>query len=98
MSDVTLELADRLWRGEVPAGEYHPVGHRGGLAEIATGWHSCRGSPTYLRSRRVDYLNVADASGILAQLVLAGNPALDRYRTGSYDHHIVELLFHIVER
>jgi hypothetical protein len=37
MSDVTLELADRLWRGEVPAGEYHPVGHRRGLAEICDG-------------------------------------------------------------
>jgi glyoxylase-like metal-dependent hydrolase (beta-lactamase superfamily II) len=37
MPDGTLELADRLWRGEVPASEYHPVGHRGGLAEICDG-------------------------------------------------------------
>jgi glyoxylase-like metal-dependent hydrolase (beta-lactamase superfamily II) len=37
MPDETLELADRLWRGEVPGSEYHPVGHRGGLAEICDG-------------------------------------------------------------
>jgi glyoxylase-like metal-dependent hydrolase (beta-lactamase superfamily II) len=37
MPDGTLELADRLWRGEVPSSEYHPVGHRGGLAEICDG-------------------------------------------------------------
>src|ERR1700689_2127032 len=30
-------LADRLWRGEVTSSEYHPVGHRGGMAEICDG-------------------------------------------------------------
>jgi glyoxylase-like metal-dependent hydrolase (beta-lactamase superfamily II) len=29
-----LALADRLWRGDVPIGEYHPVTHLGGIAEI----------------------------------------------------------------
>jgi hypothetical protein len=29
MPDDILELADRLWRGEVPSSEYHPVSHRG---------------------------------------------------------------------
>ena len=37
MPDDVLELADRLWRGEVPSSEYHPVGHLGGLAEICEG-------------------------------------------------------------
>jgi len=37
MPEGTLELADRLWRGDVPSSEYHPVGHRGGLAEICDG-------------------------------------------------------------
>jgi hypothetical protein len=37
MPDRTLELADRLWRGEVPVSEYHPIGHLGGLAEICDG-------------------------------------------------------------
>ncbi len=32
-----LELTDRLWRGEVPSSEYHPVSHLGGLAEICEG-------------------------------------------------------------
>jgi glyoxylase-like metal-dependent hydrolase (beta-lactamase superfamily II) len=32
-----LDLADRLWRGEVTTSEYHPVGHQGGLAEICDG-------------------------------------------------------------
>jgi glyoxylase-like metal-dependent hydrolase (beta-lactamase superfamily II) len=34
MPDDILDLADRLWRGEVPSSEYHPVSHLGGLAEI----------------------------------------------------------------
>ncbi len=37
MPDDILELADRLWRGEITSSEYHPVGHRGGLAEICDG-------------------------------------------------------------
>jgi glyoxylase-like metal-dependent hydrolase (beta-lactamase superfamily II) len=37
MPDDILDLADRLWRGEVTTGEYHPVGHQGGLAEICDG-------------------------------------------------------------
>jgi glyoxylase-like metal-dependent hydrolase (beta-lactamase superfamily II) len=37
MPDGTLDLADRLWRGEVSSSEYHPVSHRGGLAEICDG-------------------------------------------------------------
>jgi glyoxylase-like metal-dependent hydrolase (beta-lactamase superfamily II) len=36
MSGDVLELADRLWRDDMPAG-YHPVGHLGGLAEICDG-------------------------------------------------------------
>jgi glyoxylase-like metal-dependent hydrolase (beta-lactamase superfamily II) len=34
MATDILALADRLWRGEVPTSEYHPVGHLGGIAEI----------------------------------------------------------------
>ena len=37
MPDDILDLADRLWRGEVPSSEYHPVSHLGGLAEICDG-------------------------------------------------------------
>ncbi len=37
MADDVLELADRLWRGALGPGEYHPVGHTGGLAEIDEG-------------------------------------------------------------
>lgn len=37
MPDDVLALADRLWRGEVPSTEYHPVSHLGGLAEICDG-------------------------------------------------------------
>ncbi len=37
MPDDILELADRLWRGEVTSSEYHPVAHRGGLAEVRDG-------------------------------------------------------------
>jgi glyoxylase-like metal-dependent hydrolase (beta-lactamase superfamily II) len=32
-----LGLADRLWRGEAGVGEFHPVAHLGGLAEICAG-------------------------------------------------------------
>ncbi len=31
MPDDVLALADRLWRGELGPGEYHPVSHLGGL-------------------------------------------------------------------
>src|SRR5258706_12969862 len=37
MAADVLELADRLWRGEVGPGDYHPVSHLGGLAEICDG-------------------------------------------------------------
>jgi glyoxylase-like metal-dependent hydrolase (beta-lactamase superfamily II) len=37
MSGDVLELADRLWRGEVGTGDYHPLSHLGGLAEIGDG-------------------------------------------------------------
>ncbi len=37
MPDDVIELADRLWRGEVTTAEIHPVGHLGGLAEVCPG-------------------------------------------------------------
>ena len=37
MSDDVLELADKLWRGEISTADVHPVGHLGGLAEVADG-------------------------------------------------------------
>jgi glyoxylase-like metal-dependent hydrolase (beta-lactamase superfamily II) len=37
LPEDVLEMADRLWRGELGTGEYHPVGHTGGLAEICDG-------------------------------------------------------------
>ncbi|HTT86634.1 MAG TPA: alkyl sulfatase dimerization domain-containing protein, partial [Acidimicrobiales bacterium] len=38
MADGVLELADKLWRGEVDVTEIHPVGgYMGGLAEVAEG-------------------------------------------------------------
>jgi glyoxylase-like metal-dependent hydrolase (beta-lactamase superfamily II) len=37
MPDDILDLADRLWRGEVPSSAYHPFSHLGGLAEIGDG-------------------------------------------------------------
>jgi glyoxylase-like metal-dependent hydrolase (beta-lactamase superfamily II) len=37
MPDDILELADRLWRGEISSTEYHPVGRHSGLAEICDG-------------------------------------------------------------
>jgi glyoxylase-like metal-dependent hydrolase (beta-lactamase superfamily II) len=37
VQEDVLNLADRLWRGELGPGEYHPVGHNGGLAEITDG-------------------------------------------------------------
>ena len=37
MPDDILDLADRLWRGEVTSSEYHPIAHRRGLAEVRDG-------------------------------------------------------------
>src|SRR5579871_6621604 len=36
MSDV-LEVADRLWRGEISTANFHPVGLGGGFAEVCDG-------------------------------------------------------------
>jgi len=36
MSDV-LEVADRLWRGEISTASFHPVGLGGGFAEVCDG-------------------------------------------------------------
>ena len=40
MDDI-LGTADRLWRGEVTTAELHPVGHMGGLVEVADGIAFC---------------------------------------------------------
>ncbi len=37
MSQDILELADRLWRGEIDTDHHHPVNHVGGVAEICDG-------------------------------------------------------------
>ncbi|MGH9090448.1 MAG: alkyl sulfatase dimerization domain-containing protein [Acidimicrobiales bacterium] len=37
MPEDVLELADRLWTGEIDVTRHHPVGHVGGLAEICEG-------------------------------------------------------------
>jgi glyoxylase-like metal-dependent hydrolase (beta-lactamase superfamily II) len=37
MPDDILELADRLWRGEITSSEYHPAARRRGLAEVRDG-------------------------------------------------------------
>ena len=38
MADDVLELADKLWRGDIDIVEIHPVGgYMGGVAEVATG-------------------------------------------------------------
>jgi glyoxylase-like metal-dependent hydrolase (beta-lactamase superfamily II) len=37
MANNILDLADRLWRGVTTTREFHPVLHRGGLAEICDG-------------------------------------------------------------
>ena len=38
MADDVLELADKLWRGDIDIAQIHPVGgYLGGLAEVASG-------------------------------------------------------------
>jgi len=49
MPDDVLALADRLWRGELGPGDYHPVSHLGGLAEICDGVAFV---PSFATSRR----------------------------------------------
>jgi alkyl sulfatase BDS1-like metallo-beta-lactamase superfamily hydrolase len=36
-SDDVIDIADRLWRGEVDIEDHHPFSHMGGLAEVADG-------------------------------------------------------------
>src|SRR5215469_13009238 len=35
VTDDILQVADRLWRGDVPITRFHPVGHSGALAGLA---------------------------------------------------------------
>ena len=37
MPQDILDLADRMWRGEVSTSDYHPVSHLGGLADLGDG-------------------------------------------------------------
>ena len=42
---VLLELADRLWQGDEPIEEHHPVGYTGQLAVLAEGTASVPKQP-----------------------------------------------------
>lgn len=50
MEDI-LGVADRLWRGELSTTELHPLGHSGGLVEVADGVAFC---PSFANSTIFD--------------------------------------------
>ena len=70
MADDVLELADKLWRGEVTTADVHPVGHLGGFAEVTDGVAFV---PTFANVSAIDtddgLLLVDTGSAVVAQLI-----------------------------
>jgi glyoxylase-like metal-dependent hydrolase (beta-lactamase superfamily II) len=96
MSDDVLELADRLWRGEVTTGEFHPVGQVGGLAEICQDVAFVPSFANVTAFRTADGLVLVDTgSSFVAQAVheelRRWSP--DRLNTAVYSHGHIDHVF-----
>jgi glyoxylase-like metal-dependent hydrolase (beta-lactamase superfamily II) len=96
MSDNVLELADRLWRGEVTTGEFHPVTHLGGLAEICDGVAFVPSFANVSAFRTADGLVLVDTgSSFVAEAVHTElrRWAPDRLNAAVYSHGHIDHVF-----
>ena len=96
MPDDVLDLADRLWRGEVTTGEYHPVSHLGGLAEIGEGVAFVPAFANVSAFRTGDGLVLVDTgSSFVAAAVHAElrRWSGDRLNTAVYSHGHIDHVF-----
>jgi glyoxylase-like metal-dependent hydrolase (beta-lactamase superfamily II) len=96
MTTDVLALADRLWRGEVPIGEYHPVGHLGGLAEITDDVVFLPAFANVTAIRTADGLVLVDTgSAFVAQAIHdeLRRWTLERLHTAVYSHGHIDHVF-----
>jgi glyoxylase-like metal-dependent hydrolase (beta-lactamase superfamily II) len=96
MSDNVLELADRLWRGEVTTGEFHPVTHLGGLAEICDGVAFVPSFANVSAFRTADGLVLVDTGSSFAAKAVHTELrrwAPDRLNAAVYSHGHIDHVF-----
>ncbi len=96
MADDVLELADRLWRGEVSTADFHPVGNLGGLAEICDGVAFVPAFANVAAFSTEDGLVLADTGSVfVAQAVHAElrRWSGQRLNTAIYSHGHIDHVF-----
>jgi alkyl sulfatase BDS1-like metallo-beta-lactamase superfamily hydrolase len=96
MSDDVLELADRLWRGDITTGDFHPVTHRAGLAEICDGVAFLPSFANVTAFSTADGLVLVDTgSSFVAQAVHAElrRWSSERLNTAVYSHGHIDHVF-----
>jgi len=78
MSADLLDIADRLWRGELDISDYHPFSFLGGSAEVAR--------DSFFVASFANVSAVATGAGLVlvdtGSKILAAGPGLDHARTG----------------
>ncbi len=96
MADDVLGLADRLWRGEVTTGEFHPLSPLGGLAEICDGVVFVPSFANVTAVRTADGLVLVDTgSSFVASAVHSElrRWSSERLNTAVYSHGHIDHVF-----
>src|SRR5580698_988546 len=96
MASDILALADRLWRGEVATTEFHPVTHRGGLAEICDGVAFVPAFANVTAVRTADGLVLVDTGSAFAARAIHDDVrgwTSQRLNTAIYSHGHIDHVF-----
>ena len=101
MSTDILDIADRLWRGEVPITRFHPVGHSGaltGFAEICGGVAFVPAFANVTAIRTADGLVLVDTGSEFAATTIHDELRRwddQRLHTAVYSHGHIDHVFGI---
>jgi len=99
MTADILDLADRLWRGEVPIGRFHPVGYGGalsGLAEVCDGIAFVPAFANVTAIRTADGLILVDTGSAFAARAIHDDLRRwtgERLHTAIYSHGHIDHVF-----
>jgi alkyl sulfatase BDS1-like metallo-beta-lactamase superfamily hydrolase len=96
MTADVLALADRLWRGDLPPSEYHPVSHLGGMAEICDGVAFAPGFANVTAVRTEDGLVLVDTGSSFAAAAIHADLRRwtdQRLNTAIYSHGHIDHVF-----
>jgi glyoxylase-like metal-dependent hydrolase (beta-lactamase superfamily II) len=94
-----LDVADRLWRGELPIARFHPVGHGGaltGLAEVCAGVAFVPAFANVTAIRTADGLVLVDTGSEFAASTIHGELRSwdsGRLHTAIYSHGHIDHVF-----